>query len=166
MLGMRVGIHEEGSLRQMRFLPLPPLRGMRLPSNPKGVKSRKGMRGSLLRVQLMEILRVELPLNGMQVCRILNGGKSRYDIKFCRPFAWKYMDSKSWSAHGNHPYDNCVYCSVKAYRVAHTLEQLEREGKVESKKGWRRDPIKPQRKDKMKTWALRGRLPKMDKWLK
>ena len=120
------------------------------------------MRIEVLRANLIEILRTELPLNGMQVCRLINGAKSRLDIRFChggKIDPWR--DGKNYTKHGNHPYKNCINCDVKSYRVAHTLEQLEREGKIESKKEFRRDPIRPQTKDRMRIWALKGKMPRL-----
>ena len=36
---------------------------------------------------------------------------------------------------------------------------------VETSKQTRRDPIYPNKKDRMRMWALRGRLPRLDKWM-
>jgi len=113
-----------------------------------------------------EILRVleRHPLNGMQICRIINGAKGEFDIKFCRsnPGAWR--DQNRFKNQGS-PYPNCFDCSVLWSSVYYHLRKLEAGGKVESRVEFRGDPIVPHAKDRMRMWALSGRLPNLDEWL-
>ena len=124
-------------------------------------KTCRKCRSLKIEIKLEEILRNSLPLNGMQVCRIINGAKGKYDIKFCRntPGAWRdpnrFKNQKT-------PYPNCKHCEIKWVHVYYYLKKLEAKESLDSRIEYRSDPINPNRKDKMRMWAIKGRLPKLE----
>ncbi len=165
MLGVWVSIHEKGSMRQMRLFPLPSLQELRMQSDGEGKKRGPMLRGSLLRIKLLEVLG-ERNYNTCQSCRRVHG-KSAYNIKFCRDVPYGvWHDDSGFKTRNRMLYVNCHAHSPNIDYVYAALKILERKGFVESRVEWRRDPIRPQAKDRMRIWALRGRLPRLDKWLK
>lgn len=123
-------------------------------------------RGDEVREKLMEILSENLPLNTCQVCRLYNGAKHRNDIKFCTSGTkdpWK--GESTFKKHGNLPYKNCRDCERKLPSIWYYLGTLEKQDKAESRLEFRSDPIVIGRKDKMRMWALKGRLPSMKRFM-
>ena len=111
--------------------------------------------------KLLNILKEEgTPLNGMQVCRLLNGAQSKYDIKFCRDKASNWRDPNRFKNQG-YPYPNCQHHETKNSQVYYYLKKLEKQGVLESRIEYRSDPIVPNRKDRMRMWAFKGRLPRL-----
>ena len=115
-----------------------------------------------IRERLLEALQGH-PLNGMQLCRILNGAKGEFDINFCREKAGSWRDPNRFKSQGS-PYPNCFECSILWSSVYYHLQKLEKAGEVESRVEWRGDPIVPHAKDRMRMWALKGGLPSLDGW--
>ena len=70
------------------------------------------MRGSVLRVKLLEILKGELWINSLQICRVLNGASGKHDLGFCRDSPHAYSYENNYTGYGGNPYINCKTCEV------------------------------------------------------
>lgn len=121
-------------------------------------------RPSVVRAKILKILEDEMvPLNSLQICRLLNGADHKVDIRFCRgdePWGWtdpNGFKERNWGA-----YTGCGSCNNPRDRVYYFLRQLEEKGYVDSRLEFRSDPIQPLRKDWMRMWALKGKLPSLD----
>ena len=131
--------------------------------NEEREKRGPSLRGSLLRIKLLEILG-GYPMNTAQICRVLHGAKHAYDIKFCRPEAYAvFRDQAGYKQRGN----NCLYVGchscVPGYgAVYRNLMRLVKTGHLETRKEFRSDPIVPNTKDLVRMWALKGKLPTLD----
>jgi len=119
--------------------------------------------GDKVREKIKMILSENLPLNTCQVCRLYNGARHRNDIKFCTSgIKDKWTDETNFKKHGNFPYKNCKEHKLKLPQVWYYLGTLEKKGTVESRIEFRRDPVDMNRKDRMRMWALKGRLPSLN----
>lgn len=120
-------------------------------------------RGDRIREKIKMILSANLPLNTCQVCRLYNGAGHRNDIKFCTSgIKDKWKDTSTFKKHGNLPYRNCKEHGLKLPQVWYYLGTLEKKGVAESRIEFRSDPIVKGRKDKMRMWALKGKLPNLN----
>ena len=109
----------------------------------------------------------QFSLNGMQICRLVNGAKGKHDIKFCtggKKDKWKGVSN--FKSHGNKPYPHCNTCEWNASQVYYHLKTLEKQDVLESRIEFRTDPILITRKDRMRMWARKGGLPTLDRFLK
>ena len=113
--------------------------------------------------KILRILGENLPLNTSQVCRMYHGATSRYDINFCtsgRKDEWK--DKGNFERYGHNLYPNCIGHEPGYNKIYYRLGKLGKLGLAESRVEWRTDPIVRGRKDRMRMWALKGRLPSLD----
>ncbi|GAG84261.1 unnamed protein product [marine sediment metagenome] len=132
-------------------------------TNQEGKKRGSRLRGSVLRAKLLEILKGEYWLNSLQVCRILNGAKHKHDLSFCRINPHPYGYTNNFTGYGGNPYSGCVNCNTNRSRVYSALKSLEKKGFIESVLGWFTDAVRTTGgKDRMRIWALKGRLPSLD----
>ena len=120
----------------------------------------------LLRFKLLELLtKSDTPLNTCQVCRIING-VAKNEISFCRGnLGWEWTDPDGFSKRGNHAYINCVDHDPNWKKVYYQLSVLEKKGFLESRLELRTDPINPKKKDRMRMWAYKGRLPRITNFI-
>lgn len=118
-----------------------------------------------LEEKLLKILE-KRPYNTAQVCRQVRD-KSPYDIELCRPKPVKITGfRKQMNFHIQGPYVNCVHCKPYYGKVWRVLNKLEKRDLIESRKEWRNDPIKRGAKDNVRMWALKGKLPSLDPFLR
>lgn len=121
----------------------------------------------LLRFKIREVLERHSSLNTCQICRIIHGAKGPHDIDFCRPSKWNVRhDEDGFSKRGN----NALYVNCKIHKpgygaIYQALWYLESRRFVETRIEMRNDPIVPTQKDRMRMWALKGKLPILDSYL-
>ena len=118
---------------------------------------------NILRVKLLEILKVNHPRNTCQICRMVRGSHA-YHIELCRGKKGRpikeFRKDSYWTEGGLYP--NCKDCTPNYFAVWRALWVLKRKGFVDTRKEYRSDPIKPNAKDNVRMWALKGKLPSMD----